>query len=183
MLVAGGAGAVGHATIELARWSGATVITTVSSAEKAVLATAAGAHHVLNYRTQDAAQAIRALVPDGVDVIVEVAPVANEDLNAEVLKMNGVVAIYAASTEGLTTDVGRAMRTNARYQFVMVYTEPAKAKQQAVSDVEAAVEAAALRVGADAGLPLHRFPLERTSDAHAAVEANVVGKVLIDVTA
>jgi NADPH:quinone reductase len=32
-------------------------------------------------------------------------------------------------------------------------------------------------------LPLHRFPLERTADAHAAVEGNVVGKVLIDVTA
>ena len=44
-----------------------------------------------------------------------------------------------------------------------------------------AVREGALRVGADAGLPLHRFPLERTADAHAAVEGNAVGKVLIDV--
>jgi NADPH:quinone reductase len=182
VLVAGGAGAVGHATIELARWAGATVITTVSSPEKAALATAAGAHHVVNYRTQDAAHVIRELAPEGVDVIAEVAPVANAELNAAVLKMNGVVAIYAAGTDALTTDVGLAMRTNARYQFVMVYTVSPKAKQQAVSDVEAAVEAGVLRVGTDAGLPLHRFPLERTADAHAAVEANVVGKVLIDVT-
>jgi NADPH2:quinone reductase len=35
-------------------------------------------------------------------------------------------------------------------------------------------------VGESAGLPLHRFPLERTADAHAAVEAGAVGKVLID---
>jgi NADPH2:quinone reductase len=46
----------------------------------------------------------------------------------------------------------------------------------------AAVGAGALRVGADAGLPLHRFPLERTADAHAAVEASAVGKVLVDVS-
>ncbi|MCA1656878.1 MAG: alcohol dehydrogenase catalytic domain-containing protein, partial [Actinobacteria bacterium] len=46
VLVAGGAGAVGHAAIELAAWAGATVVTTVSSPEKASLAGAAGAHHV-----------------------------------------------------------------------------------------------------------------------------------------
>ena len=50
VLVAGGAGAVGNAAIQLARWSGATVVTTVSGPEKAALATAAGAHHVVNYR-------------------------------------------------------------------------------------------------------------------------------------
>ena len=39
-----------------------------------------------------------------------------------------------------------------------------------------------LTVGQDAGLPLHRFDLSRTADAHAAVESAAVGKVLIDVT-
>jgi D-arabinose 1-dehydrogenase-like Zn-dependent alcohol dehydrogenase len=43
VLVAGGAGAVGHATIQLARWAGARVIATVSTGEKAKLALAAGA--------------------------------------------------------------------------------------------------------------------------------------------
>src|SRR5512132_3448969 len=47
VLVAGGAGAVGHAAIQLARWAGATVITTISSPAKEVLAAAAGAHHVI----------------------------------------------------------------------------------------------------------------------------------------
>ena len=73
VLVAGGAGAIGHAAIQLARWAGARV-TTVSSSEKAALATAAGAHHVVNYRTDDAARAIRAIAPDGVDQVVEVSP-------------------------------------------------------------------------------------------------------------
>ena len=75
------------------------------------------------------------------------------------------------------------MRANTRYQFVLVYTIAARAKAQAVMDVQAAVAAGALHVGADSGLPLHRFPLEQTADAQAAVEAHVVGKVLIDVTA
>ena len=182
VLVAGGAGAVGHATVELAVWCGATVITTVSSPEKAALATSAGAHHVVNYRSGDVIEAVRAFAPNGVNVIAEVAPVANAELNAAVVAMNGVVAIYAATGEPLAIDVGRAMRANTHYQFVMVYTVPADAKQQAVRDVEAAVAAGALRVGPQAGLPLHRFTLDQTADAHAAVEGNAVGKVLIDVT-
>ena len=72
--MAGGAGAVGHAAIQLARWSGAEVITTVSSPEKAALATAAGAHHVVNYREGDTANAIRSIASGGVDQIVEVSP-------------------------------------------------------------------------------------------------------------
>src|ERR1700727_2753586 len=68
VLAQGGAGAVGNAAIQLAAWSGATVLATVSGDEKAALATAAGAHHVVNYRAEDAAAAIRRLAPDGVDV-------------------------------------------------------------------------------------------------------------------
>ena len=72
VLAAGGAGAVGHAAIQLARWAGATVISTISSDEKAALATAAGADHTVNYRDDDAAEQIRRIAPDGVDIVVEV---------------------------------------------------------------------------------------------------------------
>jgi len=41
----------------------------------------------------------------------------------------------------------------------------------------------AVRVGEHAALPLHVFPLERTAEAHRAVQEGAVGKVLIDVTA
>jgi len=50
------------------------------------------------------------------------------------------------------------------------------------ADVTFAASEGALAVGEDAGLPLHRFPLEQTADAHAAVEGGAVGKVLIDVS-
>ena len=71
------AGAVGHAVIQLARWAGATVIGTVSGPQKAKLAKAAGAHQVINYREGDPAAAIRAIAPDGVDIVAEVALGAN----------------------------------------------------------------------------------------------------------
>ena len=182
VLVAGGAGAVGHAAIQLARWSGATVITTVSSPEKAALARAAGADHVVNYRTDDVVRTVRDIVPEGVDIVVEVAPVANADLDAAVVARHGVVAVYASEGDTpLAIPVRPAMAGNVRYQFILVYTMPDGAKRRAVGDVSAAAAAGALGVGDDAGLPLHRFPLERTADAHAAVEAGAVGKVLIDV--
>ncbi len=74
------------------------------------------------------------------------------------------------------------MSRNIRYQFVLVYTVPPAAKDQAVADVNAAATDGALPVGADAGLPLHRFPLDNTAAAHSAVERGLVGKVIIDVS-
>jgi NADPH2:quinone reductase len=182
VLVAGGAGAVGNAAIQLARWSGATVITTVSSDEKAALAAAAGAHHVVNYRTSDAAKEIRALAPDGVDLVVEVAPAQNNELDVEVLRSRGTVAIYANNGgDTFTIDIRPTFSRNLRYQFVLLYTLGADLVAAATEDINAAVAAGALRVGEQAGVPLHHFPLEEAAAAHDAVEAGAIGKVLIDV--
>jgi NADPH:quinone reductase len=183
VLVAGGAGAVGHAAIQLARWAGAQVVATVSGDEKAKLARAAGADHVVNYGSGDAADQIREVAPDGVDVIVEVAPAANAALDAAVLAANGTVAAYANDGGNeLDLSVRDLMYRNVRYQFVLVYTVPRAAKDQAVADVVAAAADGALPVGADAGLPLHRFPLDQTGEAHDAVERGAIGKVLVDVS-
>lgn len=182
VLVAGGAGAVGNAAIQLARWSDATVISTVSGPAKAQLAAAAGADHVLDYRTQDVAAEIRRIAPGGVNTVVEVSPAANSAIDAAVIARHGSVACYADDGgSSLELPVRQLMVPNARWQFVLVYTAPAEAKARAVDAVAAAVEAGAVRVGEAAGLPLHHFPLEDSAAAHAAVEASVVGKVLIDV--
>ena len=182
MLIAGGAGAVGHAAIQLARWAGATVLTTVSSPAKAALATAAGAHHVVNYREGDPAAAIRAVAPDGVDVIAEVAPGPNLELDLAVLKNRGTIAIYANNGGNtLTLDVRPNMVLNTRFQFLLLYTVGDEALAAAAEDITAALEAGALPVGEEHGLPLLRYPLVETAEAHAAVEADSVGKVLVDV--
>lgn len=183
VLVAGGAGAVGHAAIQLARWAGATVITTVSGPSKAALATAAGAHHVINYRDEDAATAIMKVAPDGVDLVVEVAITANSQLNLDVVKPRGSIAIYADDRGGeFTLPVRPNMIKNLRYQFVLLYTVGAAALAAAVEDITLALTDDALPVGENAGLPIHRFPLANTAEAHQAVQDGAVGKVLIDVS-
>lgn len=181
ILVSGGAGAVGHAAIQLARWAGAHVIATTSSQEKATLARAAGADHVVNYRSEHAAEEVRAHSVGGVDVIVEVAPSVNAALDAAVLAPNGTVAVYAVDGGAELPVSWQLMQHNVAYRFVLVYTVPSEAKFQAVDDVKRALAEGALPVGDEAGLPLHRFPLEQAADAHDAVEAGAIGKVLIEI--
>ena len=184
VLVQGGAGAVGNAAIQLARWAGATVITTVSSPEKAALARAAGAEHVVDYRQEDVAARVREIAPDGVQAVVEVSIRANAELDTKVVAQHASIAVYADDGGPEFSAPTRAfMALNTRFQFVMVYTAPAEAKAQAVADITAALAAGAIRVGEDAGLPLHTHPLAETPAAHQAVQDAVVGKVLIDVTA
>lgn len=182
VLVAGGAGAVGNAAIQLARWSDATIIATVSSPRKAQLAAAAGADHVINYRQQDVTDEVRKISRRGVDTIVEVAPTANAAIDAAVIAHLGSVAVYANDGgDDFTLPIRPLMAPNARWQFVLVYTAPATAKGLAVDDIAAAVIDGAIRVGDEAGLPLHHFSLDRAGDAHAAVQQGAVGKVLIDI--
>ena len=182
VLVAGGAGAVGNAAIQLARWSGATVVATVSSAEKAALAAAAGAHHTVDYTAGQSAEAIRAISPDGVDIAVEVAPAQNITLDLDVVKVHGLVSIYANNGgDEMTMPLRAAFGKNLRFQFLILYTLDPRLVRAAIEDVNAAVAVGALRVGEDAGLPLHHYPLAQIAAAHDAVEGGAVGKVLLDV--
>jgi len=184
VLVQGGAGAVGNAAIQLARWADATVIATVSSPRKAQLAAKAGASHVIDYKQQDVVAEVRKIAPDGVDAIVEVSAAVNAGIDAQVIGMHGSIAMYADDGGAeVTIPVRAQMAPNARWQFVLVYTEPARAKEIAVEDVNAAVLDGAIGVGDDAGLPLHVYPLAETAAAHQAVADGAVGKVLVDVTA
>jgi NADPH2:quinone reductase len=182
VLVQGGAGAVGNAAIQLARWAGASVIATVSSDEKAALARAAGAQHVVDYKHTDAVAGVRSAAPDGVDLIVEVAPAVNNELDQAVARTGATIAFYANNGgDRLVLDVRPTFSLGLRYQGLLLYTLSGELLEAAVADVSAAVAAGALRVGADAGLPLHHFPLDETAAAHDAVDGGAIGKVLIEV--
>ena len=182
VLVQGGAGAVGNAAVQLARWSGATVVATVSSARKGSLAEAAGAHHVINYRQGDTESAVRAAAPDGVDLVVEVAPAQNNALDLAVVKTGGTVSIYAKhGGDEYSVPILETYFKNLRYQYLVLYSLHAEALAQAASDVTAAIATGGFGIGEDSGLPIHHFPLTEAAAAQDAVEQGTVGKVLLDI--
>lgn len=175
VLVAGGAGAVGHFAIELAKRAGARVITTVSGPEKAELAAKAGADLVVNYREPGAAGQISSFAgASGVDHVVEVALGANLQLDLAVVRSEARIVCYAAEADNPVLPVRACMNANVVLRFVLLYGVPQEALRQATRDVTAA-----LADGALTELPVTKFPLDEIAAAHEAVESGTVGKVLV----
>jgi NADPH:quinone reductase len=172
VLVAGGAGAVGHYAIELAKRAGARVVTTVSGPAKAALAAQAGADLVVNYRSPDAAEQIQALGP--VDRVIEVALGANLELDLAVIRPHGAIVTYAAEPADPELPVRACMTANLTLEFVLLYGVPMPALDQAAADITAALAAGELT-----GLPVSTFPLAEIAAAHEAAEGGAVGKVIV----
>ena len=185
MLVQGGAGAVGNAAIQLARWADATVITTVSSPEKAQLAAAAGADHVIDYRQQDVVAEVRRIAPNGVDAIVEVNPAVNAAIDAQVLALHGAVAMYADDAGAEVTVPVRSQMSAQRPLAVRPALHRAGAGQGARGRGRQRRRPRRRRPGRPGGRPAAaRLPARRRRrEAHQAVQDGAVGKVLVDVTA
>lgn len=172
ILVAGGAGAVGHFAIELAKRHGARVITTVSSPEKAALAEAAGADLVVNYRSADAAARIAESGP--VDRVLEVALGTNLTLDLAVVRPGTTIVTYAAEATDPVLPVRACMTANVLIRFVLLYGVAAATLEAAAADITAA-----LTDGNLTELPVHRFPLSDIVAAHQAAEGGATGKVIV----
>jgi NADPH2:quinone reductase len=174
VLVAGGAGAVGHFAIELAKQAGAKVITTVSGPQKAELAARAGADYVVNYRDADAAVQIRSLAP-AIDRVIELALGANLELDLAVASPHAHIVTYAAEPADPVLPVRACMTANVTLRFVLLYGVPPAALDQAARDITTA-----LTDGRLTELPVTRFGLDDIAAAQEAVEAGALGKVLIE---
>lgn len=181
VLVTGGAGAVGFYAIQLAKWGGASVLATVSSAAKAAFAQQAGADAVFNYRTENIAdRVLAATAGSGVDLIVDVDFGANLPTSLAVIKDNAVIATYASMGQAQPVlPVYTLTRKNLSIMGVLVYSMPQAAMQLAGAEVNAW-----LRSGRAIHNIAARFPLLRTADAHMAVESgSLIGKVIVEVVA
>ena len=177
VLVTGGAGAVGSTAIQLAKWGGAHVISTVSSDAKAEEAREVGADHIVNYRTQDVVAEIQRLTSGaGVDRIVEVDFGGNLPVSQQIIKSFGIIASYASRGDPEPKVAFRPLMVkNVVVRPILVYTMPEAAKVSGAADVNRALAEGALkpRIGA-------RMPLEQIADAHAAVErGRVIGNVVL----
>ncbi|ETR77058.1 alcohol dehydrogenase [Afipia sp. P52-10] len=177
VLVTGGAGAVGHYGIQLAKWGGARVITTVSSPQKAEIAKAAGADLIINYKTENVAERVLAFAPEGVDRIVEVDFGGNIETTEKILGRFSTVAIYA--TKGnLKPQV--TIRTLTQ-KNVTVYGMQLPLTPMPLQRKAQAGMAEWLASGRHIHMVAQQFPLKETVDAHLAVEAGTkLGTVIVD---
>ncbi|MEY4170656.1 MAG: hypothetical protein RLZ94_1729, partial [Actinomycetota bacterium] len=166
VLVHGGAGAVGHAAIQLARRAGAHVVATVSSEAKGEIAAGAGAHVVVDYTAEGAVEAIRSAARAGVDRIIEVDLTRNLDLDLAVIVPGGVIVTYAADAADPALPVRTLMTRNATLRFALVYGFPPALLAAGVAEVTAGLAAGDLTP-----LPVVRFPLADIAAAHDAVQS------------
>lgn len=99
VLIQGGAGGVGIATIQLARAMGCRVIATVSSEEKAEFCRSFGADETINYREADFAERCKALTGGrGVDLIIELAACDNFDKDLDAIRQDGTIVFVGMGT-------------------------------------------------------------------------------------
>jgi aryl-alcohol dehydrogenase len=111
-----GTGSVGLAAIMAAKIAGATKIIAVDiSKERLDLAAELGATHIINGRQEDTRQRIMALLPHGVDYVVEVtAQPQMLSLAVDVLAMPGQVALVGGPPEGTQVSIDMNRLLNGR---------------------------------------------------------------------
>jgi NADPH2:quinone reductase len=181
VLVAGGAGAVGHYAVQFARLGGAQrVIATVSSDQKAALARAAGADTTINYRSEDVAQRCLDLTAGaGVDRIVELDLAANLKIDLAAVRKDGEITVYGSGAPEIAVPFFPSILKNVRLQFFIVYNLAEPDRARAVSGVSQL-----LREGKLQHNIARRFPLAQIAQAHELVEAGAaLGNVIIDLPA
>jgi NADPH2:quinone reductase len=177
VLVAGGAGAVGHYAIQMAKLLGAArVIATVSSAAKAAHARAAGADEVVDYRAENVAERVRDLTGGrGVDRVVEVDLAANAALLPQIVARDGFCACYGSGKADMTLSFGPMILSGAAIRFFIVYELSDRARAEGVAQVNAWLEAGKLQHAIGKVMPLADIVA-----AHEAVEAgSVIGNVVL----
>jgi NADPH:quinone reductase len=179
VLVAGGAGAVGHYAIQFARLLGAAqVLSTVSGAEKAAIARAAGADVTVNYRDADAAEQIRAATGDhGVDRVIELDLGVNAVLDLDVIRPDGTCVVYGSSVTPLALPFYPLLVKNVALQLFIVYHLSAADRARA----QAALTGFLARGQLQHAIAL-RLPLAEIAQAHEVVEqGRVTGNVVLAV--
>ncbi|EDT02404.1 NADPH:quinone reductase [Burkholderia ambifaria] len=178
VLVHGGAGVVGTAAILLAKWAGAWVSATVMNAEQATVAKANGADLVIDRKADNVADhVLEATAGLGVDRVVDVDLRSNLNVNLALLSQGGVISAYAmvSASDELAVPLLKAMMHGCVLRFVYIYRVPIEAKQAAIGDINACLEAGAYspRIGL-------KVPLDQIAYAHETLESGqVIGKVLV----
>jgi len=179
-LVHAAAGGTGALIVQMAKTVGASVIGTVSTPEKAAIATAAGADHIVYYTEQDfAVEAKRLTGGRGVDVVYDGVGKTTFDKSLDSLRPRGMMVLFGASS-GAVPPFDPAVLNPKGSLFL---TRPSLGHYVAdrrelvwrAGDVLDMVGKGTLRVKIDAA-----FPLDRVADAHRVLEGRqTTGKLII----
>jgi NADPH2:quinone reductase len=178
VLVTGGAGAVGHYAVQLAKWGGARVIATVSSSFKAEQARIAGADLVIDYKTEDvAAKALAFTGVRGVDRVVDVDFGGNISTTLKLMAVNSTIAVYATNgNRNPVVPMRELMEKCIAVRALVLYAMPPPLPAAAQADISKWL-AAGPRVHNIAA----QFALSETAQAHLAVEkGDKLGTVIVD---
>jgi NADPH2:quinone reductase len=178
VLVPGGAGAVGHYAVQFAKWGGARVIATVSSALKAEQARLAGADLVVNYKTEDLVDKAMAFTGQrGVDRVVDVDFGGNISTTLKLMAMNSTIAVYATNgNRNPVIPVRELMERCITLRALVLFALPPSLLAAAQADISKWLAA---------GPRLHniaaQFALSDTAQAHLTVErGDKLGTVIVD---
>src|SRR5262245_35861241 len=179
LLIAGGAGGVGHYAIQFAKARGAVVIATVSSDAKAKLAQQAGADHVIDYRREDVGARVMELTDQaGVDAMIELDLAANARLLPAVLRPRGTVVVYGTGAAQAQIPAQWLLVNAVALRFIFVYELAPEEREAALAAISGML--AEKRLTNNVALEL---PLADIVGAHEAVEqGKALGNVVLRVT-
>ena len=151
--------------MQLANRAGATVIAAVRAPSDEAIARSAGAHHVVH--GPNLIQQVRALAPDGVDHIVEVAFGANIAADLEMLAIRGSIATYATDVEAPSIPFWPLLFKNVRVDFMGSDDFTRADKEEAARATNEA-----LLAGWE-GMPIaEQFSLDEIATAHERLETS-----------
>ena len=179
ILITGGAGAVGNQGIQLAKWSGADVISTVSSDDKATVAKAAGADLVVNYKTDNVIEAVNDFTKgQGVDRILEVEFGGNLSVSEQVIKNNGVIAAYGSVAEANPSlPFYNLMFKGVKLNTYLIYIVSEKDRAEINKGITSALSDSVLTP-----IIAESFNLSEIINAHQSLEeGSVIGNVVINI--
>jgi NADPH2:quinone reductase len=178
LLIAGGAGAVGHYGIQIAKRQGATVLTTVSSAAKAAHARAAGADHVIDYKREDVAERVREFTGGrGVERVLEVDLAGNAALGPQVLAHRGTVVVYGSNRPEVTLPFLPYLANDISIRFYIVYRLDEAVRRTCEAALYELLEGGDLHHAIAA-----RYPLAEAAAAQEAVESGqAMGNVVVEI--
>ena len=179
VLVTGGAGAVGHYAVQMAKLCGASrVLASVSSDEKAMAALQVGADAVIDYRSEDVASRVRGLTGgQGVDRVIEVDFAANVGASLAALRPEGDIVVYGSGRPEIAVPFFPAILKNVRLRFFIVYHLAPADRLAAIAQLTDWLNDGGLQHRIAAALPL-----EEIAEAHELVESGrATGNVVLTI--